>query len=253
MTYLTILLFSILDVEPVNSIDYIIAEYLLLNEDKIYGISLSQISKECNVSKASISRFCRRIGCLDYVDLQIMIRSSINKKKTLKKREKLEPQEQSRLYFEACASVNKFLESVVVQKEVQSLIQDLYEYENIAIFGHLQSGDIAFQLRHDMSRLGKLVYSTTSLTQQEEYIINADNQNLIIIFSATGRYFTRFINPGKLSDKKKKPRIYMITTAQIEEIPDFVSQIIALDEKYDRVFSHVAMNQFVNYISYMFD
>ena len=57
MYWLKIALFSILDNESETSNNYIIAKFILENYDQLSGVSLTEISRRCNLSKAAISRF----------------------------------------------------------------------------------------------------------------------------------------------------------------------------------------------------
>ena len=55
MYWLKIALFSILDNESETSNNYIIAKFILENYDQLSGVSLTEISRRCNLSKAAIS------------------------------------------------------------------------------------------------------------------------------------------------------------------------------------------------------
>ena len=76
MYWLRIALFSILDRESEDSNNYIIARYILEHYNELPGVSLTEISRQCNISKAAVSRFVKDLGLLDYIDLQMLIRSS---------------------------------------------------------------------------------------------------------------------------------------------------------------------------------
>ena len=85
MYWLKIALFSILDNESETSNNYIIAKFILENYDQLSGVSLTEISRQCNLSKAAISRFCKDLGLIDYIDLQMLIRARHSKERGKKK------------------------------------------------------------------------------------------------------------------------------------------------------------------------
>ena len=86
MYWLRIALFSIIDREEKDSNSYIIARYLLENFNSLSGVSLTEISKNCNLSKAAVSRFCKELGLMDYIDLQMLIRTVSQKEESKRKK-----------------------------------------------------------------------------------------------------------------------------------------------------------------------
>ena len=59
MYWLRIALFSIIDSEDEGSNNYVIARFLLEHFNELPGVSLTEISKQCNLSKAAVSYRCR--------------------------------------------------------------------------------------------------------------------------------------------------------------------------------------------------
>ena len=53
MYWLRIALFSIIDSEDEGSNNYVIARFLLEHFNELPGVSLTEISKQCNLSKAA--------------------------------------------------------------------------------------------------------------------------------------------------------------------------------------------------------
>lgn len=53
-----------------DEIDYIIANYLIKNLNKIDQISLKKIIKDIAVSKSTITRFCQDVGFDGYLSLR---------------------------------------------------------------------------------------------------------------------------------------------------------------------------------------
>lgn len=247
MYWLNIVLFSILDNENEESNDYIIARYLLENYDKLSGATLSDISKQCKVSKAAISRFCKKIGLLDYIDLQMLIREKHKKNK--KKPNQLTIDQQKTAYNKMLNQANNDIQLVLNNPLVEQLINDLLIYNNIYLFGHLQASHIAYTFRTNLAILSKFCYCTQNWLIQKEKIDNASSKDLFIIFSSTGDYFKRInVNMNRL--ERSGAKIYIITFEHaIEYLSDYVNKIYISKEAKDP-FSNVLMNMFINYISF---
>lgn len=67
------LLLGVIEKEDPGSTDYIIADYILHNVYELGKCSSLELAQGCNVSKSSISRFCRNIGLEDFFTLKVLI------------------------------------------------------------------------------------------------------------------------------------------------------------------------------------
>lgn len=77
----------------------------------------------------------------------------------------------------------------------------------------MQSENIALNLQFDLQTSGKILFTCIKFINQVEYIQNADEETLIIIFSESGTYFDRVFQRSKpFKNLKVKPKIYMITS-----------------------------------------
>lgn len=250
MNWLRIILFSVLDSEPEDSNDYIIAKYLLDHYTTLSGVSLTEISKQCNVSKAAISRFCKKLGLIDYIDLQTLIRMSKNNKGTGESNLPIEQQKENFAAYLNHAMTN--IMSIMNNPIVEDLINDIVKYKSILLFGHLQSSHIAYTLRNNLAILSKFCFCSQSIIEQKSKILNASINDLIIIFSSNGEFFKRIDMNQSYLKHNFKSKMYIITCSNDNILENEYIKVIHLDEKYQELVSNMSMNIFVNYISYRF-
>lgn len=184
---LPIVFLSTIVSEKNGSTNCVIATYILDHLEDMQNIGIKDIAKKCNVAVSSISRFCKEIGLKDFVELKELLLST-----------NLYFEEQSKslsLYGRIEDYGNKIAESIQMVKntiDVHQLIKlcdDIKKYKRIGIFGLLKAGAVVINLQVDLLMLGKQVYTNISYTQQMQYILTADKNDLIIIFSYTGSYF----------------------------------------------------------------
>lgn len=189
----------------------------------------------------------QKIGLLDYIDLQILIRERHNKKS--KNLDNFTIQDQKRIYDDILVQANNNMKLIVDDPLVEQLIDDLQRYKNIYIFGHLQASHIAYTLRANLAILSKLCYCTQSWSAQKDKIYQANDHDLFIIFSSTGEYFKRIdINMNRL--KQSGAKVYIVTFEKgTEHIDDFINKIFIGKESDDPI-SNILMNMLVNYISF---
>ncbi len=227
---LPVIMLSVVNTQPCDSIDFNIAKYILLHAGEIDKISLGQLAERCLVSKASISRFCRKIGLEDYLDLQLMLRGY-----RYNPREKFQfasgtPSTDS--FLETSIAYLQYLRKTIDQPVLSQLVQDIHDYPNVAAFGHMQSGNVAFSLQHDLSACKKLILCSQVIVDQKEYLKTAGKDTLLIVFTVRGRFFER-TSEGLILEGRNRPKIYVITTQNSVQQPSFVDKTIVLAPNYD--------------------
>ena len=246
MYWLRIALFSILDREEAGSNNYIIARYLLENYNELPGVSLTEISRQCSLSKAAVSRFCKELGLMDYIDLQMLIRSSQKKEK---KKESIPVDAQKEQFYTQMDDYIGSFKASMDQTKVEELITDIGRYRTMYAFGHLQASHIAYTLGNNMAMNDIFCFCTQSWTEQTEIIRNASSDALIIVFSASGDYFKRMDLNMHFLDKADAPKVYMVTFSDGKP-PHEKLNIIRLGGENRDLLSNLSMNMFVNYLSF---
>ena len=218
MFNLIIILLSTLNDEPKGSNNYKIAKYMIENMRDLEEYSLTDLAQACYVSNSSISRFCRDIGLKDFNALKNQIAKFSVESARLKRKFDYEKYESSSMF-----------QSYV--KQINTLVQEISSYQKIAAFGYMQSESVACNLQFDLQTSGKLIFSCFNIKDQADYITDADENNLIIIFSESGTYFDRIFPRAKpFKSNKKKPKICMITSDQSIEYP-FIDFYIRYNSK----------------------
>lgn len=247
MNSLRIILFSILDSEPEDSNNYIIAKYILDNYSRLAGISLTNLAKQCNVSKASVSRFCRKLGLYDYIDLQMLIR--LNSNDISYRNDKLSIEQQKQIFCNELNNSTLNMVKIINDPVVEELISDIIKYNSISIFGHLQSSHIAYTLRNNLAMLSKFCFCSQVFTEQKKKILESTPKDLLIIFSSSGNFFKRLdINMNNL-EKNINSKVYLISFENDDITLNNVKKIY-LGKEYQDLISNITMNMLVNYLSY---
>lgn len=185
MFNLIIILLSTLNDEPKGSNNYKIAKYMIENMRDLEEYSLTDLAQACYVSNSSISRFCRDIGLKDFNALKNQIAKFSVEAARLKRKFDYEKYESSSMFQSyvknVISNLNCFLENDI-EKQINTLVQEISSYQKIAAFGYMQSESVACNLQFDLQTSGKLIFSCFNIKDQADYITDADENNLIIIF-----------------------------------------------------------------------
>ena len=144
----------------------------------------------------------------------------------------------------------RFFISLTIEKLIESsnaivfwLIEGLSTPISVS-YTHLllKAGAVAFNLQGDLLMLNKQVYTNISYSQQIQYIVAADEDDLIIIFSYTGAYFD-YQDLRALKKRLTAPKIWMISSDD-REYPECIDRTILFKSLQDQN-SHPYQLQFI--------
>lgn len=207
------ILVSLIAKEDKSSVDYHIAEFLLENAHHLKHVSINSLAKSCNVSPASISRFCKHIGLDDFWSLKELIHTYYPGK-SVKSKYKFEQKQEIEAYNfldELLECIQKLKENINIQ-DLEELVGDIKKHARVIIIGAAQSYGVAITLQNDLIAFEKMTIVCGEPKEQINYLTKGDSEDLIIILSATGEFFRYTINKRNVKMKDMMPKIYFITT-----------------------------------------
>ena len=237
---LPIVFLSTIASEKKDSTNSQIASYILDHLDELQNIGIKKMASECSVAISSISRFCKEIGLRDFAELKDLLLSTdlyFEEQSALKS-----PKDRLHDYSKKVKQSIEMVENSIDMAAITDLCDDIYNYQRVAVFGLLKAGAVCLNLQGDLLMLGKQVYTNISYQQQMEYIMSANEEDLIIIFSYTGSYFDyQEIRAAK--NQLKIPKIWFVSSEK-SEFPTFLDRIITFKSLQDQN-SHPYQLQFI--------
>jgi len=213
-------LLTVLVEEDLNSTNYHIAMTLLENIDIIYTLSIGNVAKLCNVSKSTLSKFCREIGFEDYYEFKDASKFKDNRY------DNQFSYNHNVMKFIETHSFDDYMENILTdinlltyninQIKIDQLAKDIVAYKHVAAFGLLYSETAAIDLQTKLAYNKKFIFTSINDVKQHEYIVNAQEDTLIIIFSHSGNYLLKYQfmegNVPKNIFDKTKAKIVVITS-----------------------------------------
>lgn len=237
-TKLPIVFLSLLASEKNGSTNSIIASYILNNLDDMKDMGIVQFARKCNVSIASISRFCREIGLDSFAELKMILNQS-NLKKGPGANDGIFYERISDYASEIANGINQVTLSIS-ESDILELVEDLVNYKKVASFGLMKAATAALILQSDLLMYEKQITTYIAFKEQMDYILKAAADELIILFSFTGSYFDYFTLKPFLK-KKKHPKIWMITGSN-SIVPDFVHKCIRFSSNHNHFWHPSQLN-----------
>ncbi|KRL14483.1 MAG: MurR/RpiR family transcriptional regulator [Schleiferilactobacillus harbinensis] len=219
MGLLIVRLLTLLNTEDSHSTVFHVAETLVEHYDQIADLSIGDMAMLANVSKSTMSKFARKIGFDDYYDLKDsapFVEDRFNNRlnyltnivDTLEKNELDE-------YFSAIQEDIDTLRQSIDKAAIDRLAQALVRYHKVAAFGLLFSESAALDFQYKLAYNGKFIFTCQEDLKQEQYVREAGEDTLIIVFTNSGNYVQQNqLLPGwpkKNSFRHSRAHIFAVT------------------------------------------
>lgn len=212
MNRLLIRLWGVLEDEDPKSINYQIAQTLVNNIASIKHSSSSALAELCNVSKPSISRFCKNLGYDDFYDFRAELNHYIPDRggKYINFGED-ETAWGMDTYLNQLRSNIVQLQNPGMQAKIELLSDDIHRFERVCLMGNMQSGKTASNLHYNLHVVKKHMLAVTGLNEQVSILQKHKIGTLIIIFSVSGEYFHALFPGGKAPEHAAGSKVWMVT------------------------------------------
>lgn len=197
--------------------NYNIAWYMAHHLSAVANMGISKLARECFVSPATISRFCRALGYENYAHLkQECAYFSSSKRKFNNLIDvpldmmKNDPQRCSEYYSLQVSEGVKQLSQYLDWNVIDVVLRQIHDSENVSFFGIHFSQSAALHFQTDLLMLGKF---TTAYMETERLIECAkrmDENSLAIVISVSGN----LLNSGQkilTYIKKSNAKVVFIT------------------------------------------
>lgn len=202
-----------------------IASYILEHFDEVRNDSIKDLAGKCFASTSSISRFCRDIGLNDFAELRELIVETDLKFEVCSENSAdadARKQEFTELVQDGIRNVSNSID----MSQVRKLVKDIREFKKVSAFGLLKAETAAMNMQTNFLMMGKLINTKLHFAQQIEYLEQADEEDLIIIFSFTGIYFDYEYPQNRINPNIKRPKIYFVTGNPYVKKSSFINEII---------------------------
>lgn len=229
-----------LDTASEDDTNYNIAWYMAHNFQKVSMMGISQLAKECYVSPATISRFCRALGYENYAHLkqECYAFSSDSKKfnnlinvplEMMKENPEKSTEYYSNQVSEAIQGLSKKLKWNIIDK----VLKLIHDSESVAFFGTQFSHSAALHFQTDLLMLEKFTMAYMENERQFDCAKKLDENSVAIIVTVNG-YYTKSATKILQYLKKSKAKIVLITCNPGVDIGIHVDYTIALGDSSQR-------------------
>lgn len=156
-----------------------IATFILQNSSKLKNINIQDLAKDTETSTSTITRFCQKIGCENFVDLKLQLYAS----------EEATAIEEDSIFNTVSHFYNQVLKRTVSQlneKQIEALILAIKSASHITVYGVGSSGLTAKEFAMRLSRMGVNAQAETDSHQMIIRSSISDAKDLVIGISNSG-------------------------------------------------------------------
>lgn len=185
MNFIVTSLLQIIDNPHASTVDQQIATFIIKNHMQIKDLSITELSQQIGVSISQMSRFVKSIGLSSYSDFkELLIYHGHISRHTCVQKGNIGSDE----YFQKVHEEMHYFFKQFHLSDMKQLVHNLHNYSKVALFGILNSGNIAKELQYNLISRQKICYCYESLNDQLDFIKKANSDTLIVIFSMSGGY-----------------------------------------------------------------
>lgn len=222
-----------------------IARYILNNGEDVLSMSVKELSKKTYTSPATIVRLCKKIGLEGYNDFKIKYSGELQYDKRNKKRIDVNfpflPEDNEETIAKNLASmiheVINDTHQLIDFSSLKTIIEILYNAEEIDIYGSGNSILAGLSFQHKMVRIGKNV-NVRTIPGEQIFLASISNERKAAILISYSGETGELIRFAKVLKSKKTP-IIALTSLGDNQLSNIADYRLNLDSR-EKIFSKMA-------------
>jgi DNA-binding MurR/RpiR family transcriptional regulator len=212
-----------------TAMDRKIAEYLLANKDSIIHKTILDLSKEMDVSAASITRFCKKIHFSSFQEMKYSLSKNADEPN------KIEGTVDTIYHY--YDMILKSTQQFISEEKVNGIVEKIMKAEKILFCGIGNSGLLALEFNSRIERMGM---DSSAITDPHVMLMRStllDENDLLFCFSNSGKTQC-VVDAAKLADENGATTIAVtnyedtLLTEVVDEIVLISSYKFIQDEKF---------------------
>ncbi len=222
-----------------------IARYILNHGEDVLSMSAKQLADLTYTSPATIVRLCRKIGLEGYNDFKIKYSAELQYDQRNEKRIDvnypfLSNDDSLHIAKNLVSLTNEVISDtyqLIDFDELNTIVDLLYNNQNIDIYGSGNSILAALSFQHKMMRIQRNVNIKTIPGEQIFMSYNSSSDRLALIISYSGET-ADLIRYAKILKEKKTP-IILITSLGDNQLSRMADYVLHLDSR-EKIFNKIA-------------
>lgn len=204
--------------DQVSKKERILCDYILEEPAKVMQLSVQSLAKRCQISAATVVRFCRRLELNGYADLKLRLSAAVQEAQGEEYAE-IKPGESAadisgklQLHFENALKVTtKKLDDQVIERVVTAI----HEAHQVQLFGVVSSSLVVQDMYQKLSRVGVSAMVNSDVHLAATALAAGSDEDLLIVVSTSG---TTKEAVSLLQFAKEKKITTILITANVDSV-----------------------------------
>lgn len=168
-----------------------IADYVLLHEAEVPGLSIREFAENARVAQSAIIRCCKSLGFEGYPQLKLALAADLSKNRQLNYAPYIFPEDSPAEIVEKVFSANvKALHDTadqLNQTQIEQILDRLAAARHICLYGVGTSASMVTELQYRLMQLGYDAFAYTDPVSMRISTLNLDKQDVALAISYSGR------------------------------------------------------------------
>ena len=199
---------------------------ILDNTLLVQQLSFTELSEKVGITKASILRFCKKVGYSGYNEFRYECIKYVNSINNVDNDEKQEAKTNITKVCKVYSDIINLMDEVISEDEIKKLVNLIKNARRIKAVGTINSALACYQLRYAFLMFGVEVDVITSDEELRAVDMSVSNKDLIIIFSASAK--SHSVNRAMQIKENLEAKIALVTMNIESEYKDMVDAFITL-------------------------
>lgn len=222
-----------------------IARYILNHGDDVLSMSVKELAKKTYTSPATIVRLCKKIGLEGYNDFKIKYSAELQYDSHHSQRIDVNfPFNKDDSHPSICHKLASLSQEVIAEtiqlidfKQLEYIVDLLYSYKDIDIYGSGNSLLAALSFQHKMMRIQRNVNLKILHGEQVFMSYNSSQDRLAMIISYSGET-NELIQIAKTLKEKETPLI-VLTSVGDNRLSHYANYILHIGSR-EKIFTKIA-------------
>lgn len=189
-------LLDYIDSTRVRDVNCDIAVEMVKNYNRLDKMSITEVAEMCYVSTATISRFCKFMGCENFADFKDQVGRRFKVKDDYSKKlyQLMESDPETAMNIYRNELVNN-VDSILNQENfcaVQEVVEAIYKHSHITFFGTHFNLEIGKQFQRKMALMGKYIEMYCDWESQISCANELTPDSMAIVLTIDGGYWNRY-------------------------------------------------------------
>ncbi len=222
-----------------------IARYILKNGEEVLTMSVKQLAKNTYTSPATIVRLCKKIGLEGYNDFKIKysaeLQYDLHHANRIDVNFPFENDDSYPLIAHKLATLSQEVITDTIQlidfQQLEDIVNLLYQYHDIDIYGSGNSMLAAMSFQHKMMRINRNINLKVLQGEQAFMSYNSNEKHIAIIISYSGET-NELIQIAQTLQEKKTPTI-IITSIGDNRLSHYGQYLLNIGSR-EKIFTKIA-------------